>query len=180
MDDEAVVEVRVRCGGWRFSASPDLTGVSLSESELSRIFTAAGAFTSKHATLSSLHAALAKVDPEWRPVAGRYRADEAAGLVAFVGGAAAARLARELGQRFERAQTALEQWRQARPGASPAVAPSSSKPSTRAEAKAREKAAIIEALQATDWNTSKAAEIVGIPRRTFYRRLDTYGIEAKR
>ncbi len=36
---------------------------------------------------------------------------------------------------------------------------------------------ILEALRASNWNRVKAAEISGIPRRTFYRRLREYGIQ---
>jgi serine/threonine-protein kinase PknK len=36
---------------------------------------------------------------------------------------------------------------------------------------------IMEALRASNWNRVKAAEISGIPRRTFYRRLREYGIQ---
>ncbi len=48
----------------------------------------------------------------------------------------------------------------------------------RREARAREqeRARILEALEANGWNRSKAARALGIPRRTFYRRLKEYGI----
>jgi DNA-binding NtrC family response regulator len=36
---------------------------------------------------------------------------------------------------------------------------------------------IIEALRECNWNRVKAAELSGIPRRTFYRRLKEYGIQ---
>ena len=36
---------------------------------------------------------------------------------------------------------------------------------------------IIKALEAANWNRVKAAELSGIPRRTFYRRLREYGIQ---
>jgi DNA-binding NtrC family response regulator len=36
---------------------------------------------------------------------------------------------------------------------------------------------ILQALQASNWNRVKAAELSGIPRRTFYRRLREYGIQ---
>jgi len=42
---------------------------------------------------------------------------------------------------------------------------------------ATEKERILAALSACNWNRVKAAEIVGIPRRTFYRRLAKYGIQ---
>jgi DNA-binding NtrC family response regulator len=40
-----------------------------------------------------------------------------------------------------------------------------------------EKERIIDALQACNWNRVRAARMVGMPRRTFYRRLKEYGIQ---
>jgi DNA-binding NtrC family response regulator len=40
-----------------------------------------------------------------------------------------------------------------------------------------ERERILEALRASSWNRVKAAEISGIPRRTFYRRLREYKIQ---
>jgi DNA-binding NtrC family response regulator len=40
-----------------------------------------------------------------------------------------------------------------------------------------ERERIIEALEACNWNRVKAAELSGIPRRTFYRRLREYKIQ---
>jgi transcriptional regulator with GAF, ATPase, and Fis domain len=42
--------------------------------------------------------------------------------------------------------------------------------------KQREKQRIIEALERNAWNRAKAATALGIPRRTFYRRLAEFGI----
>jgi transcriptional regulator with GAF, ATPase, and Fis domain len=42
---------------------------------------------------------------------------------------------------------------------------------------ATEKDRILAALAGANWNRVKAAEMVGIPRRTFYRRLKKYGIQ---
>ena len=39
-----------------------------------------------------------------------------------------------------------------------------------------EKRKIIETLKKHQWNKSKAAEVLGIPRRTFYRKLKKYGL----
>ncbi|WP_237244957.1 helix-turn-helix domain-containing protein [Sorangium cellulosum] len=33
------------------------------------------------------------------------------------------------------------------------------------------------ALSSCNWNRVKAAQVVGLPRRTFYRRLKEYGIQ---
>ncbi len=41
----------------------------------------------------------------------------------------------------------------------------------------REKQRILEALEACNWNKSKAAQVLNIPRRTFYRRLTSFGIQ---
>ncbi|HVK67106.1 MAG TPA: sigma-54-dependent Fis family transcriptional regulator [Polyangium sp.] len=43
--------------------------------------------------------------------------------------------------------------------------------------KADERERILAALQASNWNRVKAARLVGLPRRTFYRRLKEYGIQ---
>jgi DNA-binding NtrC family response regulator len=40
-----------------------------------------------------------------------------------------------------------------------------------------EKEKILEALEAANWNRMRAAELSGIPRRTFYRRLREYNIQ---
>jgi len=64
--------------------------------------------------------------------------------------------------------------------------PSSKKgvPSSRArksqdikERPASEKDRIVGALKACNWNRVKAAQLMGLPRRTFYRRLKQYGIQ---
>jgi DNA-binding NtrC family response regulator len=67
----------------------------------------------------------------------------------------------------------------AAPMPSEAVAPGQPKsldPSFNAH-QASERERILAALTAANWNRVKAAEIVGIPRRTFYRRLAKYGIQ---
>ncbi len=43
--------------------------------------------------------------------------------------------------------------------------------------RATERERILEALAASNWNRVKAAKLVGMPRRTFYRRLKEYGIQ---
>ena len=43
--------------------------------------------------------------------------------------------------------------------------------------KASERERILKALTRCNWNRVKAAELVGLPRRTFYRRLKEYGIQ---
>jgi DNA-binding NtrC family response regulator len=40
-----------------------------------------------------------------------------------------------------------------------------------------EKDRIVGALRACNWNRVKAAHMLGLPRRTFYRRLKEYGIQ---
>jgi serine/threonine-protein kinase PknK len=44
--------------------------------------------------------------------------------------------------------------------------------------KTEEKQRILDALQACGWNRAKAAQVLGMPRRTFYRRLTDYAILA--
>jgi DNA-binding NtrC family response regulator len=46
----------------------------------------------------------------------------------------------------------------------------------KAEHKAAERDRILSALSACNWNRAKAAEMIGIPRRTFYRRLKEFGM----
>ena len=43
--------------------------------------------------------------------------------------------------------------------------------------KATEREKILSALSSSNWNRVKAAKLVGMPRRTFYRRLKEYGIQ---
>jgi DNA-binding NtrC family response regulator len=43
--------------------------------------------------------------------------------------------------------------------------------------KASERDRILQALSSCNWNRVKAAQMVGLPRRTFYRRLKEYGIQ---
>jgi len=51
-----------------------------------------------------------------------------------------------------------------------------SHPLTGQQRQTREKEQILEALEACNWNKSKAARRLGMPRRTFYRRLKNYDI----
>jgi serine/threonine-protein kinase PknK len=46
----------------------------------------------------------------------------------------------------------------------------------KAEYKAAERDRILAALGACNWNRAKAAEMIGVPRRTFYRRLKEFGL----
>lgn len=46
----------------------------------------------------------------------------------------------------------------------------------KAEHKASERERILSALEAANWNRLKAAKLIGVPRRTFYRRLKEFGI----
>jgi len=43
--------------------------------------------------------------------------------------------------------------------------------------KERERAQILEALEAAGWNKTRAAQLLDVPRRTFYRRLKEHGIQ---
>ncbi len=69
------------------------------------------------------------------------------------------------------------------PPRSPARAEPPSGPSTPQRRRAvsehheSEREVIIRALKDCNWNRVKAAELSGIPRRTFYRRLKQYGIQ---
>jgi serine/threonine-protein kinase PknK len=50
------------------------------------------------------------------------------------------------------------------------------RPENKAEYKAGERDRILAALGACNWNRAKAAEMIGVPRRTFYRRLKEFGL----
>jgi transcriptional regulator with GAF, ATPase, and Fis domain len=53
---------------------------------------------------------------------------------------------------------------------------SHSRPKTKTEFKTSERDRILNALTSCNWNRVQAAKMIGIPRRTFYRRLKEYGI----
>ncbi len=63
-----------------------------------------------------------------------------------------------------------------KPASSGRGAPSSRK-ETISQHRRDERERILSALKACNWNRVKAAELSGIPRRTFYRRLRKYGIQ---
>lgn len=52
-----------------------------------------------------------------------------------------------------------------------------SKRQTASQHRRDERQRIVDALNACNWNRVKAAELIGMPRRTFYRRLHEYGIQ---
>jgi serine/threonine-protein kinase PknK len=65
-----------------------------------------------------------------------------------------------------------------RPLREPSLAPPVGRSETSLDAhKATERERILSALASCNWNRVKAAQIVGMPRRTFYRRLKEYGIQ---
>jgi len=55
-------------------------------------------------------------------------------------------------------------------------APAPAVPATAAQRRTHERRRILEALEAAGWNRSRACERLGMPRRTFYRRLRAFGI----
>jgi transcriptional regulator with GAF, ATPase, and Fis domain len=52
----------------------------------------------------------------------------------------------------------------------------SARAGSQAEYKAAERERILSALTASNWNRVQAAKLIGVPRRTFYRRLKEFGI----
>ncbi len=73
---------------------------------------------------------------------------------------------------FDRPRRGAERERErARRGAS-----SPPRAESRAEYKEAERERILCALTACNWNRVKAAEMIGVPRRTFYRRLKEFGL----
>jgi DNA-binding NtrC family response regulator len=65
-----------------------------------------------------------------------------------------------------------------RPDRAPAGAMGAALPANEEEWKTEERRRILAALEAASWNRLRAAESLGMPRRTFYRRLKEYGILA--
>src|SRR5690606_5342429 len=51
------------------------------------------------------------------------------------------------------------------------------RPTSLGAAKQEERERIVEALKRTGWNRAEAAQPIGMPRRTLYRRLKKYGIQ---
>jgi serine/threonine-protein kinase PknK len=68
--------------------------------------------------------------------------------------------------------------RAATPGSIPPPAgPKATVPTSLDAHRANERDRILQALSACNWNRVRAAELIGMPRRTFYRRLREYGIQ---
>ena len=65
----------------------------------------------------------------------------------------------------------------AMPPAPEAIEPAEVPVKSRAEYQDAEKVRILAALEDHGWNRARAAKALGIPRRTFYRRLQQYGIQ---
>jgi serine/threonine-protein kinase PknK len=59
----------------------------------------------------------------------------------------------------------------------PVTSQDHARPTSLDAAKEEERSRIVEALNASNWNRAKAAKLIGMPRRTFYRRLRKYGIQ---
>ncbi len=57
-----------------------------------------------------------------------------------------------------------------------AVSATTAAPSPLAVRKASERQKIIDALEEANWNKVRAAQVLGMPRRTLYRRLQEYGL----
>jgi hypothetical protein len=58
----------------------------------------------------------------------------------------------------------------------PPPTPTDAAPGTLRAHEAQQRQEILDALEATGWSRSRAAEHLGIPRRTLYRRMAQYGI----
>lgn len=69
---------------------------------------------------------------------------------------------------------------EAAPVAAPSVAPgATAQPSTAPSPLAVRKASehkVVDALEEANWNKVRAAQVLGMPRRTLYRRLQEYGL----
>jgi DNA-binding NtrC family response regulator len=66
--------------------------------------------------------------------------------------------------------------RSVRPPAAARTSAAKQHASSTAEFKASERERILSALSACNWNRAQAAKMIGVPRRTFYRRLREFGI----
>ncbi|HEV8549866.1 MAG TPA: sigma 54-interacting transcriptional regulator, partial [Polyangiaceae bacterium] len=64
-----------------------------------------------------------------------------------------------------------------RPRGEIGTSPPAARKGTVSEHRRDERERILDALRSCNWNRVKAAEVSGIPRRTFYRRLREYGIQ---
>jgi serine/threonine-protein kinase PknK len=64
-----------------------------------------------------------------------------------------------------------------RPGARSESSTASRRRTGKTQQRLSERERILKALHEADWNRVRAAELSGIPRRTFYRRLREYGIQ---
>ena len=64
-----------------------------------------------------------------------------------------------------------------RPRGEPVSSQAAQRKGTVSEHRRDERERILDALRSCNWNRVKAAEVSGIPRRTFYRRLREYGIQ---
>lgn len=134
------------------------------------------------------------VPPEARGEGGVLGLDAVVSVLVAAGSPTAAKLVPEIMAAFRDAETAaaravgglVHAARIALVGSpsSPALPPSPSAkpvvvlpvPKNLTEHMLAERAAILEALEATRWDRSKAAARLGMPRRTFYRRMEDYGL----
>ena len=66
------------------------------------------------------------------------------------------------------------------PGEGPTAtkdAPTAPLPESLGDFSAAERENILAALRTSGWNRAEAARLLGIPRRTFYRKLERYSIQ---
>lgn len=153
----AVVELSVRSRGWslsaRWEARRPVLGVAVAE---------IAAHIGPAAAARLAEALPARED--WLP---RDRVMEA---LVLAGGVEAARAAREVEGALVEGEAAVATWlRDIGEGAALAVAATG-------DGDVAEKARILAALRETAGNKIAAAKLVGMPRRTFYRRLSAYGL----
>jgi serine/threonine-protein kinase PknK len=62
-------------------------------------------------------------------------------------------------------------------GTATALPTATSAVSSRAVFEANERERMLDALRQVKWNKTKAAGVLGMPRRTFYRKLERYGVD---
>lgn len=104
--------------------------------------------------------------------------DEAVSVLIALGNVKAVGLLHELREAFHEAKAEVDEWvNTLRDGANVGHS-SPNLPRSRAEFESAQKQEILAALVKHNWNKVRAANELGIPRRTFYRKLSEFGVES--
>lgn len=182
---EPEVEVTVNWEGWSFTAvqTDSRLVACLAEPALQKLLSERKV-TNRERTWARVMSEISSQDDGFHPresASVKYFSEsEALAVVACVGGPRAGALVRELGPAFGQAQSTLDGWLASLAGVSlPSGESIVGAPQSEKEFEARERARIISALESTGWHKGNAADKLGIPRRTLFRRLNKYGISRR-